>query len=58
MNKKDRSSRLLVISLIVVNLIIIIVSLWYYEVEKETFINQRIDQLNNIAENKINQIIE
>ena len=58
MNKKVRSSRLFILSLIILNLTIILISLWYYEVEKETFINQKIDQLNAIAEIKINQVTD
>jgi len=61
MNKKGRyfkSTRLLLTSLAIINIIIILISLWYYKVEKDAFINQKISQLNGIADIKINQIVE
>lgn len=53
-----KSARLLLVSLIVISTIILFLSYWYYHVEKEAFINQKVDQLKSIAEIKIDQIVD
>lgn len=61
MNKKGKyfkSNRLLFLSLVLINLTIILISLWYYRVERDAFIAQKIDQLNSIADIKIDQVVD
>ena len=53
-----KSTRLLVISLIVVNLAIILASYRYYVVEKKVFLSEKVSQLHSIADIKINEIID
>lgn len=61
MNKKGgfyKSSGLFILSMVVVNLLIILASLRYYRIEKNSFIGQKTNQLEAIAESKVNQIAE
>ncbi len=57
-HKNFSSHKLLIPSMLVINSIIILVSFWYFKVEKKAFINQRIDQLQGIADIKIDQIVD
>jgi PAS domain S-box-containing protein len=61
MNKRIKyfkSTRLLLPGLISISIIIILISVWYYQVEKKAFLNQKIDQLNSIADIKIDQMVD